>query len=144
MIYSPDGCVSCLPASVGEGPFRDVTRQWLDEADPEVARFRKLILASGAVVAPDRHGRLVVPPRLVALAGLGEASGDGGSDGAGGGFVHWIGNETSFEVWSAKRWDAQFGTIDMGRMAARFNQALTDAARRAGGGRDEGNDATRR
>lgn len=114
MSFSPSGCVSCLPASVGDGAFRQVTRSWLDEGDPELARFRKALLASARVVAPDRHGRLVLPPKLVEMAGLGRE-------------IHWIGNETTIEIWDSVRWDDELAALDMKRLEDRFNRAMSKA-----------------
>ncbi len=115
MTFSPQHCITCLPASVGDEALRRVTRPWLDEGDPELVRFRKALLASARVVLPDRHGRLVLPPKLVEMAGLGRE-------------IHWIGNESSFEIWDSARWDAELDQLDMKRMEDRFNRALAAAA----------------
>jgi len=130
MSFSPQGCVTCLPGSIGDGAFRQATRSWLDEDDPELARFRKAVLATARVVAPDRHGRLVLPPKLVEFAGLGRV-------------INWIGDESSFEIWDATRWDAGLDQLDMKRMEGRFNTAMANAADSfrttgSGGGKEEG------
>ena len=115
MSFSPQGCVTCLPASVGDGALRDVTRSWLEEGDPELAFFRKALLASARIVPPARHGRLVLPPKLVERAGLGRT-------------INWIGDETSFEIWDADQWDGAVGSLPKERMEDRFNRALAQAA----------------
>ena len=115
MSFSPQGCVTCLPASVGDGALRDVTRSWLEEGDPQLAFFRKALFASARIVSPDRHGRLVLPPKLVDLADLGRK-------------ITWVGNETSFEIWDADQWDKAVGRLPKEQMENRLNLALTEAA----------------
>ena len=56
-----------------------------------------------------------MPPKLVEMAGLGRT-------------INWIGDETSFEIWDADRWDGAVGRLPKERMEDRFNRALAEAA----------------
>lgn len=71
----------------------------LSLTDPDARAFRRLIYAEAANLEVDRQGRILLPPELRAWAGIEREA-----------VV--VGVNTSIEIWSQERWQAQQAAMD--------------------------------
>jgi transcriptional regulator MraZ len=81
--------------------------------DAEVRAFRRLFFANAEEVEVDRHGRILLPERLVQFAALQHD-------------VVLIGVRDRLELWDARRWQEY-----LGRNASRFDQVAEGALQKS-------------
>lgn len=109
-LFVAPGPDKCLWVHTGGELERLASR--LDErpaTDAEARLFRRLFFAQAESVDVDRAGRILLPDRLVALAGIGHE-------------VVLVGVRDHLEVWDAEQWDAY-----LRRHESMFDQVAEEA-----------------
>lgn len=106
LTITPERCLSGHPAASWPA-IVEMSVRWLEHG-ASGAGFRRLFLALAQEVEPDPHGRIVIPPKLYAFAGMARV-------------VHYVGLGNHFEVWDRDRFDALQGKIDLGALEGPYN-----------------------
>jgi MraZ protein len=71
----------------------------LDQLTREGRAMKRFVFASAAVVEPDRQGRVLIPPHLVAHAGLDKE-------------VVLAGVSSHLEIWDRSEWETQLSAME--------------------------------
>jgi MraZ protein len=92
-----DGCLAVYARSEWERVARSI--QSVDDLDPDARKLRRFFFASASEDAPDRQGRISIPPRLAESAGIGRD-------------VVVAGVMDHLEVWDRAAWRAHIDEVE--------------------------------
>jgi MraZ protein len=83
-------CIVVYPRA----PFQRMAQRLFDDGpmDPGREQFARAIMAASTEVAPDRQGRILLPPGLRELVGIERE-------------VTWVGMWNRMEIWDRQKWD---------------------------------------
>jgi MraZ protein len=107
-----DPCLNLHPLRAWEDFERRISE--LPSTDPNVVRFRRMVVSAAIECELDRAGRVLVPPHLREKASLDKD-------------VLFAGMGRSIELWSKERWDAALSVTPEEQRA--FQQAVTEQLR---------------
>jgi MraZ protein len=84
-------CIVVYPRA----PFARMAQKLFDDGpmDPAREQFSRAIMAASTEVAPDRQGRILLPPLLRELVGIQRD-------------VTWVGMWSRMEIWDRARWES--------------------------------------
>jgi MraZ protein len=97
VITNYDNCVCGYSMEEWE-EIEEKYRKDLDN-DPDIDRLMRFVIGGAVEVAPDKQGRILIPPHLREYAGLEKD-------------ILLMGFVKRFEIWSRDRWQKEFGSSE--------------------------------
>ena len=109
VITASDRCLVAYPYEEWRGLADRVSR--LSQFDRNVQAFRRYFISGAVECAPDKQGRILIPPALREHAALN-------------GSVHLAGMQNNFEIWDKDRWVNEHQAI--GERFAEVSEAMAE------------------